>query len=107
MGKLVLLQQYVKRSIAVSDAAWVAKRRCCQGGNIIAYLSFRTDVRNLKNGDEESQQYREMGDLSHSSPLGGELRFEMTCTRMNSLRCTTRDLLLQRLSKISSLCSFK
>ena len=52
MGKRVLLQQYVKRIIAVSDATWVAKRRCCQGGNIIAYLSFRTDVRNLKNGEQ-------------------------------------------------------
>ena len=54
-------------------------------------------------GDEESQQYREMGDLSHSSPLGGELRFEMTCTRMNSLRCTTRDLPLQRLLEFNKL----
>ena len=44
-----------------------------------------------------------MGDLSHSSPLGGELRFEMTCTRMNSLRCTTRDLPLQRLLEFGKL----
>ena len=38
--------------------------------------------------EEESQKYHEMRELSHTLPLGGKLRFEMTDAGRNSLRCT-------------------
>ncbi|MBR3877593.1 MAG: hypothetical protein IKJ23_05370 [Bacteroidaceae bacterium] len=46
--------------------------------------------RGLRQGSiiNESQQYHEIRDLSHTLPLGGKLRFEMTDACMNSFRCT-------------------
>ena len=44
MGKPVLLQQYVKRIIAVSDAAWVAKAVLSRGKyNRVLVISNRCE----------------------------------------------------------------
>ena len=70
-----VLQQQVKRSIAVGYAVWVAK------GGVVKGKYNRVLV--ISNRCEKSQKHCKKRDLSHTlplAPLGGELRFEMTNT---------------------------